>query len=60
MEYNKSKMTSAGPALGSKGVMAQTKVASYINPCAHYDASRMRYQPMDYRGTPRQAFEYKY
>lgn len=45
-----------------KGVMGHEKKPMSCNPlkAQQADLSRLKMEPMDYRGTPKQAFDYKY
>ena len=43
-----------------KGVMGHASKVEKIDPMPDYDISRVQYEPMSYKDTPKQAFDYKY
>ncbi len=52
-------MNVEGGSMG-KGVMGQASKPYHVNPCPNYDIKRVQERPFDNRGTPQQAFDYKY
>ena len=42
------------------GIMGHASKPMYVDPCPDYDGKRVDALPYDYRGTPREAFEYDF
>ncbi len=58
--HNERYLNVQGSGSMGNGVMGHASKVMHVNPAPNYDINRVNYSDYQYKGTPREAFDYKY